>query len=293
MPPGTTTAPLTVSQPDRATADNQPYAVLLSNRYFQRGRIKADVFLEDEVSRCQFILNRSLGTEVFIGYNPVIAAYEIVTWKPSGSNRKPAEWSALAITKIGSPPAKTWLSTEIVVSGSNVSMFVQGARVVSAQTQILRSQLGMFFQGGAPVVVRNLSIDEERPKAFVVMQFTEAFNALYNEVIKPVCEDFGYEAVRADDIYTSGLIIKEITQNIQDASVIIADITPNNPNVYHEVGYSHGINKPTILLSDRNQEKLPFDVSGFRTLFYENSIGGKRKVEESLKKHLTSVSGSG
>jgi nucleoside 2-deoxyribosyltransferase len=102
---------------------------------------------------------------------------------------------------------------------------------------------------------------------------------------------FDYEAIRADDIYTSGLIIKEITQSIQEASIIIADITPNNPNVYYEVGYAHALNKPTILLSDKTQEKLPFDVSGFRTLFYENSIGGKRKVQDLLTKHLQSVAG--
>ena len=60
------------------------------------------------------------------------------------------------------------------------------------------------------------------------MQFTEDFNTLYTDVIKPVCEEFGYEPVRGDDISTSGLIIKEITQSIQDASIIIADITPNN-----------------------------------------------------------------
>jgi len=100
------------------------------------------------------------------------------------------------------------------------------------------------------------------------MQFTESFNTLYEEVIKPVCREFGYQAVRADDRFNSGLIINEIIQSIQDASIVIADITPKNPNVYYEVGYAHALNKPTILLSDKTQDKLPFDVSGFRTLFY-------------------------
>jgi nucleoside 2-deoxyribosyltransferase len=125
------------------------------------------------------------------------------------------------------------------------------------------------------------------------MQFKEPYDTLYEEVIKPVCIMFNYEAIRADDIYTSGLIIKEITQSIQEASIIIADITPNNPNVYYELGYAHGLNKPTILLSDKTQEKLPFDVSGFRTLFYENSIGEKRNVENLLKKHFQSITGLG
>ena len=78
-------------------------------------------------------------------------------------------------------------------------------------------------------------------------------------------------AIRADDIYKSGLIINDIARSIEEASVIIADITTDNPNVFYEVGYAHGIKKETILLSDRTRETLPFDVAGFRTLFYDNT----------------------
>jgi hypothetical protein len=31
---------------------------------------------------------------------------------------------------------------------------------------------------------------------------------------------------------------------------------------------------------------LPFDISGFRTLFYDNTIGGKGVVESRLKQYL-------
>ena len=47
--------------------------------------------------------------------------------------------------------------------------------------------------------------------------------------------------------------------------------------------------KGTILLCDRKREKMPFDLSGFRTLFYENSISGKNKIELSLRKYLESL----
>jgi hypothetical protein len=52
------------------------------------------------------------------------------------------------------------------------------------------------------------------------------------------------------------------------------------------LGYAHALRKPTILLADRDKQ-LPFDISGYRCLFYENTIGGKAKVEEGLRKHLT------
>jgi hypothetical protein len=58
--------------------------------------------------------------------------------------------------------------------------------------------------------------------------------------------------------------------------------------VFYEVGYAHALNKPTILIAERNI-KLPFDVSPFRTLFYENTIAGKKKIEEGLRKHITSA----
>ena len=121
------------------------------------------------------------------------------------------------------------------------------------------------------------------------MQFSDAFDALYTDVIKPTCEKFGLKAIRADDIYKSGLIINDIARSIEEASVIIADVTADNPNVFYEVGYAHGIKKATILLSDRTREKLPFDVSGFRTLFYDNTIGGKSSVEARLTAHLENI----
>lgn len=56
------------------------------------------------------------------------------------------------------------------------------------------------------------------------------------------------------------------------------------------MAYAHAINKPTIRLCDRKRERLPFDISGFRTLFYDNTIAWKTAVETSLKKYLDALS---
>jgi hypothetical protein len=70
--------------------------------------------------------------------------------------------------------------------------------------------------------------------------------------------------------------------------VIIAEITPANPNVFYELGHSHATEKPAILLAERGRP-LPFDVSGFRVIFYDDSIGGKRQVEDELRRHLKAI----
>jgi hypothetical protein len=278
--------PITIK--DGPSAGQTAVAVLRSNNYFQEGIVDFQACLEGPDCKCQLILNHGGESEFFVGLNFGSAAYGIAVFRNS-------KWEPASATTATSgdppPPLNTWIKVKVSVLGSNVSLFINDVKVATSQLIIQKSQLGLFLHGSAPVHVRNLIVQSQKPKAFVVMQFTDEFNALYKEVIKPTCENFGYECVRADNIYTNGQIIEDIANNIEEAAVVIADITPNNPNVFYEVGYSHGIKKPTILLSDKTREKLPFDVSGFRTLFYENTIGGKSLIEERLTKHLESIRG--
>ena len=117
------------------------------------------------------------------------------------------------------------------------------------------------------------------------MQFSSSFDDVYSEVIKKVCLEEGIDVVRIDETMGPGVIVQDITREIREANLVIADISPVNANVFYEVGYAHALNKPTILLAEK-ATKLPFDVSPFRTLFYENSIGGKTKFEEGLRMHV-------
>ncbi len=179
---------------------------------------------------------------------------------------------------------------EISVNGSIVKVSVDGIQILSTNVQVIvRDQIKIVVRSKSELLIKDFVIKTQRPKVFVVMQFSEEYNQLYSQVIKPVCEEYGYECLRGDEYFTTGTIIKDIIDAINESAIIIADITPNNPNVFYEVGYSHALNKPTILLSDKKRDKLPFDVSGFRTLFYDNTIGGKSEVEDRLRKHLESI----
>lgn len=261
------------------------FTILKSDRYFQNGNIDFEMKLTGKDNRCQFVLNHGLEQQVFVGFNFGSNAYGMAFFKAG-------TWEPIATSGMGDTPRlDDWIKVSIVAHGSSISLFVDGVKVLAGQAVLLKSQVGIFLHGTTDITIRNVEIHDRRPKAFIVMQFTEEFDALYSDVIRPTCEKYGYEAIRGDDIYNNGLIIKDITTSLQEASVIIADITPDNPNVYYEVGYAHAINKPTILLCERAREKLPFDVSGFRTLFYDNSIGGKNQIEERLAKHLDSIKG--
>lgn len=269
--------------PENAPAvDMTPFSLSRSNIDFDQGSISLEVLLGEENGKCLIGLAGSDGAEVYSGLNNLGAAYGFGLFK----NNK---WEPGGGSGVNKPPTGQWLNLELIVRGSNLTLKFEGVEVAASVQTIRRGPISLLLQSRKKIKVKNIKVMSETPECFVVMQFTEEFNDLYRDVIKPTCANFGYKVTRADDSYTSGLIIEDITRAIREASLIIADITPDNPNVFYEVGYAHGINKPTILLSDRARQKLPFDVSGFRTLFYDNTIGGKSEVEERLKKHLENI----
>ena len=267
------------------SAGRNAVALLRSNMEFKGGAVTFEAYLNEPASGCQIGLKSEGGNTVFAGLNVGAAAYGLALFR----NNK---WEHLDSAGVGTPvPTGDWLPVKLQVLGSRVELFVKGVRVCSQLCNIAKGQIELFLQGSDVIRVRNIKAEASERQAFVVMQFSEEFNALYTDVIKPTCEQFDLKAVRADDIYNSDLVINDIARSIEEASVIIADVTTDNPNVFYEVGYAHGIKKETILLSDRTREKLPFDVSGFRTLFYDNTIGGKSDVEGRLTAHLKSITG--
>ena len=181
---------------------------------------------------------------------------------------------------------------EIVIQGSSASLSVDGVEVARQilPFQLTGKQAGVFCIGPTDIHFRNLAIESIRPQAFVVMQFnTPEYEALFADVIEPVCDELGLRAYRADQTYLPGLVIADITKQIAESRVIIAEITPVNGNVYYEVGYADALGKPVILVADKSVAQLPFDVRPYRTIFYENSIGGKTKVQTLLTKYLRNV----
>ncbi|HEX8561969.1 MAG TPA: hypothetical protein VF676_03210 [Flavobacterium sp.] len=219
------------------------------------------------------------------------------------------------ISTIGySKQAKAFVITDIVnksrVKAGNIKNYEKnkeialkldwtGSRCKLFVNQVLMCEVNNFARTMMPIHMRitsdaevnvfDVEMNSVNPKLFVVMQFTEDFNKLYDEVILPIAQEHGFDCVRADDFYTSTPILTDIIASIEESIAIIAEITPDNPNVFYEIGYAHAIKKTTILLCDKKRDKLPFDISGFRTLFYENTIAGKSQIEKSLSKYLKTI----
>ena len=201
-------------------------------------------------------------------------------------------WHALSATgnALNSQMANGEYSMIISIRGQRVSVFANGVQVVDHDLgrPLYGDQVGLFAWGPGPVEFHDLLVTPRMPTAFVVMQYGDPYESLYAEVIKPVTKDKGLDVYRVDEVYRPGIILQDITAGIIEAEVVIAEITPPNPNVFYELGYAHAVGKPTILLAERGKE-LPFDIKGFRCIFYEDTIKGKKEVEINLKRHLSSI----
>ena len=84
-------------------------------------------------------------------------------------------------------------------------------------------------------------------------------------LIAPVVEPLGYTVLRADQIPEPGLITSQVVDHVLNDTLVIADLTNRNANVFYELALRHAIAKSVVHLVDR-LDGIPFDVAGMRTL---------------------------
>ncbi|MDX2199915.1 MAG: hypothetical protein SF069_13205 [Phycisphaerae bacterium] len=264
------------------------FAEVSSNRVFSGGTVSAKFAFADvsNVGCGMLIIRQNLDTGAILvaGIGGVGRAYSVRIFdgKQWSSLKEAGDWSSIE--------ANRSYDVSVHVTGTRLELRIDGVAVL--QTGIpaypTTSQVGVWCQSRSPITITEFKVDTVKPTAFVIMQFGHPYDTLFRDVIEPVCKEAGIVAMRADQECGPGLVIADVVKRIATATLIVAEITPPNENVFYEVGFAHAIGKPTILVAERGK-KLPFDVSGFRTLFYDNSIGGKSKIEADLKQHIAAI----
>lgn len=106
---------------------------------------------------------------------------------------------------------------------------------------------------------------------FVMQPFAGALGGYYESIYRPAIEQAGLEPMRADaEIFGTGKIMDQIWRGIRAASVLVAELTTKNPNVFYELGLAHALEKPVVLVSS-NQEDVPFDLRHIRVILYDQT----------------------
>ena len=122
---------------------------------------------------------------------------------------------------------------------------------------------------------------QNKPHIFVAMPFSKDLEDVFFFGIQGPINEAGYLCERVDMVSFTGDILDRIKTRIETAALVVADLTGANPNVYLEVGYAWGKNRPTLLLVKKTDE-LKFDVRGQRCLAYENILDLAKKLKADL-----------
>jgi hypothetical protein len=118
---------------------------------------------------------------------------------------------------------------------------------------------------------------------FVMMPFGDWFDRYYQEIYVPAIKEAGFEPVRADELFTTGSVVEQIWEQIQKSSVLLADVSEKNANVFYELGLAHAACKPAVLAAGQ-LEDVPFDLRHLRVIIYDVR---EPQWSDKLKKSVT------
>lgn len=135
--------------------------------------------------------------------------------------------------------------------------------------------------------------DEKR--IFVIMPFSEKtdtyskgfFNEVLTELIKPAAIEAGYIAETADR-NGSDIIHSTIIKAINNAEIIMADLTEHNPNVLFELGIAIALRKPVILIKTEETGQI-FDIDNTIRVFSYKSNLWKSTLEKDVPNLATRI----
>ncbi len=151
-----------------------------------------------------------------------------------------------------------------------------------------------------------------KKQIFVAMPFKDELNFVFTaicNVVNKINQDNGLELpmpIRIDKqiVGFSYDIVNEILDNIQNAGLLIADLTENNANVYYEAGYAQGLLKAKLgntseilyLISNPNDPDNPidaakFDVNHYKLITYKNDGNSVDALMQDLEKEIKAFYG--
>ena len=157
------------------------------------------------------------------------------------------------------------------LSHCNINDYTEGQFAGSLKTMVRTGSINKVERG----IYKIGRESDGMRKCFVVSPIGEEgsntrnnADKLFKYIIKPVCDECDFEAIRVDKLNDANSITQTIIDHLENSELVIADISEHNPNVFFEMGYRTRTKKPIIHLKEKS-ENLPFDVTTIRTLEYD------------------------
>lgn len=132
---------------------------------------------------------------------------------------------------------------------------------------------------------KDLAFDKDL--IFLIMPFAKEFDAV-EAAIRDAVGHCVKQCKRADDLFLSQPIMHTVWEGINKASVLVADLTGMNANVFYELGIAHTLGKDVILIAQEGSD-IPFDLRQHPNYTYDVSPEGLKRLSELLEGAICQV----
>jgi len=183
------------------------------------------------------------------------SAKKAVAPKRAAAKKSAAKTAAPRPPSPGSPTSEATPAIRSTTTKSST----RGRKVEDASKQTLGSKETAKPRRKSPT---------KRKLCFVISPFGGWFDTYYEEIFQPAIKKAGLAPCRADDLFRPSSIVQDIWQYVQDAEIVLADLTGKNPNVLYELGLAHALDKPVVMVS-QVLEDVPFDLRALRVTTYD------------------------
>ncbi len=117
-------------------------------------------------------------------------------------------------------------------------------------------------------VTKDKRVREFLDTCFMMMPFGTWFDRYYREIYVPAIKEAGFEPVRGDELFSTGSVVEQIWEQVVKSTVLLADLSDKNANVYYELGLAHAAGKPVVLTAPTIDD-VPFDLRHLRVIVYD------------------------
>ena len=132
------------------------------------------------------------------------------------------------------------------------------------------------------ILVSEIMNTNKSETCFVAIPFEEEFWNVYKKVYEPVIIECGMIPKITYNLYGEAYLLERIFEEINNAELMIADLTKNNPNVTFEVGIAQCLLTP-VLITTQTPDELPFDLHHYIAIKYSDNDNGLENLKSKLK----------
>jgi hypothetical protein len=129
------------------------------------------------------------------------------------------------------------------------------------------------------------------PAAYVDdLHDADHFAHVLTHLFTPALEQAGYTVI-PPKMLGAALIHAEIIKHLEQADLVLADLSGSNANVYFELGIRTSLDRPVVLVKDGRTSTIPFDLGPINILAYNESLAPWTLEEEvkHLAEHISNV----